>query len=126
MPVDTQGLSLTGTREAVAAYDRGIGHLIRFQPGVVDAAQESAAGGCVMGSLLSAYLGLMSTEEGAVSAHLAAARRWLDGDMAGAGALLGGISIEYPRDLLALSAGHQIGQPVRRPLWCGGSRPRRR
>jgi hypothetical protein len=132
MPVDTQGLSLTGTREAVAAYDRGIGHLIRFQPGVVDAAQESAAGGCVMGSLLSAYLGLMSTEEGAVSAaadalgpyatadadesalqpreraHLAAARRWLDGDMAGAGALLGGISIEYPRDLLALSAGHQI------------------
>ena len=85
-----------------------------------------------MGRLLGAYLGLMSTEEGAVSqarealgryaapdadesalqprerAHLAAARRWIGGDMAGAGALLGAISIEYPTDLLALSAGHQI------------------
>jgi hypothetical protein len=132
MPVDAQGLSLTGPRAAVAAYDRGLSHLVRFQPEVVGAAAESAAGGCVMGRLLSAYLGLMSTEEGAVSAardtlghyaaadadesmlepreraHLAAARQWIGGDMAGAGALLGGISIEYPRDLLALSAGHQI------------------
>ena len=132
MQVDAQGLSLTGPRAAVAAYDRAISHLVRFQPEVVDAAGESAAGGCVMGRLLGAYLGLMSTEEGAVSvarealgpyaapdadesalqprerAHLAAARRWIGGDMAGAGALLGAISIEYPTDLLALSAGHQI------------------
>jgi hypothetical protein len=132
MLVDAQGLSLTGAGAAVDAYDRAIGHLVRFQPEVVDAARESAAGGCVMGRLLSAYLGLMSTEEGAVSvarealgpyaaadadesmleprerAHLAAARRWIGGDMAGAGALLGAISIEYPADLLALSVGHQI------------------
>lgn len=132
MPVDSAGLSLTGPAAAAAAYDRGIEHLIRFQPGVVDAAAESAAGGCVMGRVLGAYLGLMSTEESAVSAagdalgqyaagdadeaalepreraHLAAARRWISGDMAAAGALLGGISIEYPRDLLALSVGHQI------------------
>jgi hypothetical protein len=81
--------------------------------------------------VLGAYLGLMSTEEGAVAAaraalgpavvdgddgallpreraHLAAARRWIAGDMAGAGALLGDISVRYPRDLLALFAGHQI------------------
>ncbi len=132
MPVDAQGLSLTGPRAAVDAYDRGIRHLIRFQPEVVDAARESAAGGCVMGRLLSAYLGLMSTEEGTVSAaagalgpyaaadadesalrpreraHLAAARQWIGGDMAGAGALLNDISIEHPADLLALSVGHQI------------------
>ena len=131
MPVDAQGLSLSGPRAAVEAYDRAIGHLIRFRPEVVDAARQ-AARGCVMGRLLSAYLGLMSTEEGSVRAaagalgpyaaagadesallpreraHLAVARRWIGGDMAGAGELLSGISIEYPRDLLALSAGHQI------------------
>jgi hypothetical protein len=132
MPVDAQGLSLTGPRAAVADYDRAISHLVRFQPEVVGAARDSAAGGCVMGRLLDAYLGLMSTEESAVGAarealgpyaaadadesalwpreraHLAAARRWTGGDMAGAGALLGAISIEYPTDLLALFAGHQI------------------
>jgi tetratricopeptide (TPR) repeat protein len=129
--VDSQGLSLTGSGEAVAAYDRAIEHLIRFQPAVADAAAESAAAdpGCVMGRVFGAYLGLMSTEEGAVAgaraalgpadgddgallprerAHLAAARRWIAGDMAGAGALLGDISVRYPRDLLALFVGHQI------------------
>jgi hypothetical protein len=128
---DSQGLRLTGSGEAVAAYDRAIEHLIRFRPAVADAAAESAAAdpGCVMGRVLGAYLGLMSTEESAVAAaraalgpadvddsallpreraHLAAARRWIAGDMAGAGALLGDISVRYPRDLLALFAGHQI------------------
>ena len=130
MADDSQGLSLTGSGEAVAAYDRAIEHLIRFQPAVVDAAAEAAADpGCVMGRVFGAYLGLMSTEEGAVAAaraalgpvdgddsallpreraHLAAARRWIAGDMAGAGALLGDISVRYPRDLLALFVGHQI------------------
>jgi hypothetical protein len=128
---DSQGLNLTGSGEAVAAYDRAIEHLIRFQPAVVDAAADSAAAdpGSVMGRVFGAYLGLMSTEEGAVAAasdalgpadsgdsallpreraHLAAARRWIAGDMAGAGALLGDISVRYPRDLLALFVGHQI------------------
>jgi hypothetical protein len=45
---DSQGLTLTGSGEAVAAYDRAIEHLIRFQPAVVDAAAESAQT-CVMG-----------------------------------------------------------------------------
>jgi hypothetical protein len=127
---DSLGLSMTGSAEAVASYDRAVDHLIRFQPAVADAAAESVAAdpGCVMGRVLGAYLALMSTEEGAVAdaaaalgapdreagalprerAHLAATRRWIAGDMAGAGALLGDITVRYPRDLLALFVGHQI------------------
>jgi hypothetical protein len=132
MTVDRQGLELTGPAGAAAAYDTAVAHLLRFQPEVVPVSAEAAADGCVMGNLLGAYLSLMSTEAGAVAdarsalarhatpaadeaalrprerAHLAAARRWIDGDMAGAGSLLGEISIEYPRDLLALFTGHQI------------------
>jgi tetratricopeptide (TPR) repeat protein len=132
MTVDGQGLDMTGSAEGVAAYDRGIEYLLRFRPEVVDAAAEAAAAGTVMGGVLGAYLALMSTEEGAVAAasgalgryaaaacddsaltareraHLTAARRWIGGDMAGAGSLLSAISIEYPRDLLALFTGHQI------------------
>src|ERR1700679_3362355 len=132
MAVDGQGLDVTGSAEGVAAYDRAIGHLLRFRPEVVDAAAEAAADGTVLGGVLGAYLGLMSTEEGSVAAasgalgryaaadcddsaltareraHLTAARRWIGGDMAGAGSLLSASSIESPRDLLALFTGHQI------------------
>ena len=132
MAVDGQGLTVTGPADGVAAYDRAIAYLIRFRPEVVDAAAAAAGAGTVMGSVLGAYLGLMSTEEGAVAAagralgryvspgsdesaltareraHLAAARRWIGGDMAGAGYLLSAISIEAPRDLLSLFTGHQI------------------
>ena len=130
MAGDSLGLSMTGSADAVASYDRAVEHLIRFRPAVADAAAGSVAAdpGCVMGRVLGAYLALMSTEEGAVAdamaalgppgreasalprerAHLAAARRWIAGDMAGAGALLGDITVRYPRDLLALFVGHQI------------------
>ena len=134
MGADRQGLALTGSDAAIAAYDRALDHLVRFQPEVMDAAAAAVAAdpGCAMGRALGAYLGLMSTEAHAVEAaraalgplanedggdarllpreraHLAAVRRWADGDMTGAGALLGEISIRYPRDLLALAVGHQI------------------
>ena len=133
MTADARGLSLTGSAEAVTAYDRAIDHLIRFQSEVVDAAAAAVAAdpGCVMARVFCAYLALMSTEEHAVAgavdaldglgsdrqdaellprerAHLAAAERWIAGDMGGAGELIGQISIEYPRDLLALAVGHQI------------------
>ncbi len=133
MNTDARGLSLTGSAEAVTRYDQAIDHLIRFQAEVVDAAAAAAAAdpGCVMARTFCAYLALMSTEESAVAgargalaglhsdggekamlprerAHLAVAERWIDGDMTGAGGLLGDISVEYPRDLLALAVGHQI------------------
>jgi hypothetical protein len=134
MGLDRQGLALTGSGEAVAAYDRAVDHLIRYQPAVTDAVAAAVAAdpGCVMGRVFGAYVRLMSTEAGAVPgaraalgslagedcdesgllprerAHLAVARRWIGGDMSGAGALLGDISVQYPTDLLALLTGHQI------------------
>jgi len=131
MTIDARGLGLTGSAEAATWYDRALDHLIRFQSEVVDAAASSAAAdpGCVMASLFCAYLALMSTEEGATAgavdalevartraadplprerAHLAAAETWIAGDMARAGRLLGEITVDYPRDLLALAVGHQI------------------
>jgi hypothetical protein len=134
MSVDGRGLDMTGSAAAVAAYDRAIEHLIRFRPEVMDVWPEAAGeGDCVLASVLGAYLALMSTEAGAVAgarealaaapvsdgpgfaallprerAHLAAARRWAAGDMTGAGAALSEISVRWPRDLMALSVGHQI------------------
>ena len=132
MAVDRQGLALTGPAGSAAAYDRALAHLLRFQPEVVTTAAEAAGAGCVMGNVLGAYLNLLSTEADSLTAardalgryappdadesalrpreraHLAVARRWIGGDLAGAGSALGTISIEYPRDLLALFAGHQV------------------
>jgi tetratricopeptide (TPR) repeat protein len=128
---DARGLALTGSAEAVSSYDRAIDHLIRFQSEVVDTAAAAVAAdpGCALARLLCAYLALMSTEESATAgaidalgglhagaddllprerAHLAAAETWIAGDMARAGSLLGDITVSYPRDLLALSVGHQI------------------
>ena len=134
MAADGRGLEMTGSAASVAAYDRAIDHLIRFQPEVMDLCAEAAQDrDCVLAGVLGAYLALMSTEAGAVAgaqealaaapvsdvpgfasllprewAHLAAARRWATGDMAGAGALLAEISLRWPRDLMALSVGHQV------------------
>ena len=133
MTVDARGLTMTGSPEAGKLYDAAIDRLIRFQPQVADAGEAAVAAdpGCVMARVFCAYLALMSTEEGAVTdargalaglraddvdapmlprerAHVAVAERWIDGDMTGAGTMLGDISVEFPRDLLALSVGHQI------------------
>ncbi|HEY2126029.1 MAG TPA: tetratricopeptide repeat protein [Streptosporangiaceae bacterium] len=131
MTADARGLHLTGSAAAVTGYDRAIDDLIRFRPEVVDAAAAAvlADPGCAMAAVFSAYLALMSTEPGAVAtaraaldglradpaallprerAHLAAAARWVTGDMIGAGEALGEISVSYPGDLLALFTGHQI------------------
>jgi len=132
MAVDGRGLEMSGSAAALAAYDRALDDLIRFRPEVVDAAAAAAEDrSCVLAGVLRAYLALMSTEAGAVAgaeqalsaapaavpaaglpprerAHLAAARRWIGGDMTGAGAALAEISVRWPRDLLALFAGHQV------------------
>jgi hypothetical protein len=128
---DAQGLDTSGTSDAVAAYDRALGHLVRFQAEVVGVIADARAAGaaCAMVELLSAYLSLMSTEQSGVAAahdalgnlgelahdltprereHLAAANLWLLGDMAGAARLLEDLTLQHPRDLLALAVGHQI------------------
>jgi hypothetical protein len=131
MGTDMQGLSFTGSAEATVNYDRALDHLVRFQTEVVDAQASARAAdpGCAMAGVFGAYLSLMSTEASSVAdagvalrgvagsldelaareqAHLAAASRWLAGDMVGAGAILADISLRWPRDLLALFVGHQI------------------
>jgi hypothetical protein len=121
---------MTGSPEAVALFDRAMDHLIRFQIEVVAAANDAASDPrFAMGTVLRAYLCLMSTEGASLKeaqdalaalpiaemdllprerAHVEAASRWIAGDMAGAGASLDAISLEHPRDLLALAVGHQI------------------
>jgi hypothetical protein len=44
MGVDERGLEMTGSAEAVAAYDRAADCLIRFRPEVVDAAAAASTG----------------------------------------------------------------------------------
>jgi len=132
MGTDMQGLTLTGSTEATVHYDRAVNHLVRFQIEVVEAQASARAAdpGCAMAGVFGAYLSLMSTEAASVvgardalagiagqgpsvlapreQAHLAAARQWVAGDMAGAGAVLADVSLRWPRDLLALFVGHQI------------------
>jgi hypothetical protein len=127
--LDRQGLEMSGSVEAVAAYDRAIDHLVRFRPELLDdIAASTLDPSCAMGATLSAYVSLLSTEGAGATraravlanaapgpalvarerAHRAVLERWVAGDMHRAGALLNRLSVEYPRDLLALYVGHQI------------------
>jgi hypothetical protein len=130
---DRQGLSLTGGVDAIEAYERAVDHLLRFQAEVVGEIRAALAAdrSFVMGTVLSAYLSLMSTDGGDVvraretldafsravdvggllpreQAHLRAAERWAAGDLTGAGRRLDEIAIEHPTDVVALAVGHQI------------------
>jgi hypothetical protein len=130
---DQHGLTLTGGVDAVDAHERAVDHLLRFQAEVVDEVRASLAAdpSFPMGTVLSVYLSLMSTDAGDVArarhaleglartvdlaglqpreqAHLRAAETWVAGDMAGAGRLLDEIAVEHPTDIVALAAGHQI------------------
>ncbi|MEU5211691.1 tetratricopeptide repeat protein [Streptomyces sp. NPDC020742] len=133
MTADRHGHPMTDTgAEAVAQYERALDDLLFFRPQVMASAQSVlvAAPRSPMGHALAAYLGVLGTEEkdaevaratlagfrtgldtGRLTSrermHLAAAATWLDGDMHGAGRLLGELSVAFPRDALALFAGHQ-------------------
>ena len=131
MHKDRHGLELSQTSPtAVRHYDAAVDHLLFFRAEVV--AETTAAlaedPGSPMVNVLAAYLGLLGTEPDDVAAahtafagfrpaspptpreqaHLAAASTWLDGDLRGAGALLRELTIDHPRDVLALAVGHQI------------------
>ncbi|MFE0192768.1 tetratricopeptide repeat protein [Streptomyces sp. NPDC058989] len=133
MTTDRHGHTMTDTgAEAVAPYEQALDDLLFFRPQVMETARSvlAAAPRSVMGQSLMAYLGVLGTEEKDAAAareafadfrsgldterltprermHLAAATAWLDGDLHGAGRLLGDISVAFPRDVLALFVGHQ-------------------
>ncbi|MFH8344505.1 tetratricopeptide repeat protein [Streptomyces sp. NPDC018045] len=125
-------MSRTGT-EAVSHYENALRELLFFRGAVAAASQAvlETAPQSVMGNVLAAYLGLLGTEEKDASAakdaftrftdglpaeeptprermHIAAATSWLDGDIHHAGQVLGELTVAFPRDALALAAGHQI------------------
>ena len=124
---DRQGVPVTGSVEAITAYDRAIDHLQRFQIDMVEAATDSidADPTFAMGHLMLVEMTLMSTDggdhggaqellaaaegiaaDGSLApcelAHLDAVRRWVAGDMAGAGKVLDQLVFEEPLDVLAL------------------------
>ncbi len=134
MTADQHGLALSGAgRSAARHYDQAIDHLLHFRMEV-----EHEAGAALaeapdfpMGNVLSAYLGLLSTEADQARqarqsfaafrarighaglpprerAHVEAVQALLDGDFHACGALLARITEQHPRDALALAAGHQI------------------
>lgn len=132
MPFDEHGLAISPTNAtAVDHYDRAIHELLHFRA-AVDAettAALEADPGFVMGNVLSAHLGLLTTEPDDARqarerfalfratgpallprerAHVEAAQKLLDGDFLGCGAALGQLTEEHPRDALALVVGHQI------------------
>lgn len=130
---DRHGHAMTDTgAEALVHYEQALDDLLFFRPRIMETTRSvlDAAPQSVMGQTLAAYLGVLGTEErDAVAAresllrfrsgldperltsrermHLTAATAWLDGDIHGAGRILGDISIAFPRDALALFAGHQ-------------------
>jgi tetratricopeptide (TPR) repeat protein len=133
MATDQHGLELTGGATAVAHYDRAIHELLHFRPEVVDEARAAVTDepGFPLGNLLRTYLRLLSSDpEDAAGArvrfdelrsrvelvrllpreraHVDAVTAWVAGDLRRAGRILRDITTEYPRDALALAAGHQI------------------
>lgn len=127
MTRDRYGLEMSGSPEAAASYDRALHHLLRFQPEVVAEAEAAftADPACVMGRVLRAYVGVMSSEwpdtlaagqlvagvaggNDREKAHLCAISSWVEGDMYGAGRILESILADHPRDALALAVGHQV------------------
>ena len=131
---DQHGNDLSTTdAEAVAHYDAAIDHLLHFRSAVGDevGAALEIDPDMAMAQVLSAYLGVLGTEAGDTQAarsvfvdwragadelalgererrHVQAAQAWLDGNFRGAGVILRNLTVAYPRDVLALSVGHQV------------------
>ncbi|MFD2352843.1 hypothetical protein ACFSTC_31435 [Nonomuraea ferruginea] len=134
MTTDQHGLAVSGAgRAAVRHYDRAVDALLHFRPEVEaeTAAALAEAPGFPMANVLSAYLGLLTTEPAPARearerfaaflrradptawsprerAHAEAAGALLGGDLTRCGALLARITERHPRDALALAAGHQV------------------
>jgi len=130
MGIDQHGLQTTAaSRAALDHYDRAVDELLHFRAEVVAESDAALAEdpALPMGVVLRGYLGLLTTDvEDAVAtrsylagyrpgpllpreqAHLEAVTKLAAGDFHGAGRTLAALSVEYPRDALALAVGHQI------------------
>lgn len=130
MAVDEHGLHVTAaTPAAVEHYDRAVDELLHFRAEVVAESDAALAEDPAfpMAVVLRGYLGLLTTDhDDAVAAreylgsyqpadllpreraHLAAVTRLAAGDLHGAGRALAEVTVEYPRDALALAVGHQL------------------
>ncbi|SHN42443.1 tetratricopeptide repeat protein [Cryptosporangium aurantiacum] len=130
MGLDQHGLQTTvGSQAALDHYDRAVDELLHFRAEVVAESDAALAEDPTfpMAVALRGYLGLLTTDvDDAVAArtylasyqpgaanereraHLGAVRTLADGDFHGAGRILAELTVEYPRDALALAVGHQI------------------
>lgn len=128
---DLAGNDITASASGRDAYDTALTNLLSFRQTVGDDAQRAcdADTAAPMPVLLTAYLGLLSSERSdAQSAasrlqliedgnmkmndrerlHFAAARQLQRGDLRGASQTVGDINAKHPRDALAAFVGHQI------------------
>lgn len=129
MRFDQHSNPMTGSGEAVAAYDTAIDDLLAYRPAILDHLGTFATSftDVPMAVALSAYLQLTSTDPRDLpGAHTAAAGlaqldcnereqmhrhvidAWRSGDWIAASARLDEILVRWPTDLLALLVGHQI------------------
>ncbi|WP_276953606.1 tetratricopeptide repeat protein [Allomeiothermus silvanus] len=94
-------------RSVQADPDFALGYVYKGYVGVLgtEPADAAAAKAVLAAYLARANLSRLSERE---RMHLRAARILLEGDFHRAGQLLAEISLEYPRDTLALAVGHQI------------------
>lgn len=127
---DRLGLTLSGASDvALAHYERGVSELQRFVGDPVGSANAAIATepDYVMAHVLKGWLYGLSTEREAMGvardcyataaglaatarekAHVEALGRLASGHWHDAGRILEELTIEYPRDALALQVGHQI------------------
>ena len=142
MRVDQCGYEISGaSAETVGRYDAAVRSLLLFADDVGDAWDATVADDdeFVLGHVGRAYLRCLSSESPDTAEaraildglpdglrdgraltdrerrHVEAARAYANGDLSGAGDRLDALTVEYPRDALALAVGHQLD------FFCGDS-----
>jgi tetratricopeptide (TPR) repeat protein len=123
---DRFGLETRGSPLAVAALEQAVQALFAMRPEAMGFLKTAASDpDCALGRMLSAYLGLMSSERGPggsgvarmgdiipaddrEAAHLAVIRAWAAGDTSGASRRLDAVLETWPADPIALNAAHQL------------------
>ena len=134
---DIHGNRMTGTPDDVAAYDRAIDRLLRFDVEVLVSLGElmTEHAGAPMTHVFGAYLCLTSTDTATLddarafagaldtlahnereAAHATAIQHWLAGQWHAAARALDDLLQRWPTDLLALAVGQQLDFAVGDPI----------